>query len=204
MAKICLLAKLAFGTSVPVEKVPCKGISSIDAIDFKNSASINSTIKLTGNASISPDGKKVSVYVTPVVVDTAHVLASARGPGNAVLVNSKNMGICSYLGPGAGRYPTANSVVADIVRLASCSSGTTSPPPPFPVQTSHELDMDYSGSFYIRTEDAAAAEAAASKHNIAISEKKDGFIITGDGYKLSQIQALSDEIKAPIFMPIFK
>jgi len=28
-AKIALLAKLAFGVSVPLEKIPCKGISKI-------------------------------------------------------------------------------------------------------------------------------------------------------------------------------
>lgn len=39
-----------------------------------------------------------------------------------------NLVSSAYIGPGAGRYPTANSVVNDIVRLARGLTG-----PPFPV-----------------------------------------------------------------------
>lgn len=95
MAKICLLAKLAYRTTVPVEKVPCKGISSVGAVDFQNCASMQHTIKLTGTAALSSD--KVSVYVTPVMVPVSHLLAAAKGSGNAVLVDSKNMGLCVCL-----------------------------------------------------------------------------------------------------------
>ena len=39
-----------------------------------------------------------------------------------------NLVSSAYIGPGAGRYPTANSVVNDLVRLARGLTG-----PPFPV-----------------------------------------------------------------------
>ncbi len=39
----------------------------------------------------------------------------------------QNMGTASFSGPGAGRYPTANSVVNDIVRLGTGKVGS-----PFP------------------------------------------------------------------------
>ncbi len=102
------------------------------------------TIKLLGNAARTDNGG-VAVYVSPVLVPLNHPLASARGSGNMVVVDSKNLGLNSYAGPGAGRYPTANSVVNDIVRNAKdmCS-------PPFPLEASLELESDYVAKFYIR------------------------------------------------------
>lgn len=59
-----------------------------------------------------------------------------------------------YAGPGAGRYPTANSVVNDIVRLARL--GPSGTPPPFPLEQSWELQPDFEACFYVRiTADSA-------------------------------------------------
>lgn len=58
------------------------------------------------------------------------------------------MGTASYSGPGAGRYPTANSVVNDIVRLGAGKVGRPFPfdkvcstphPPIHPSIPSHPL-----------------------------------------------------------------
>ena len=51
------------------------------------------------------------MYVSPKLIPNGHLLASASGAGNAVIVDSANMGTAAYTGPGAGRYATANSVV---------------------------------------------------------------------------------------------
>lgn len=53
-----------------------------------------------------------------------------------------------YAGPGAGRYPTANSVVNDIVRLAR--QGAEATPAPFPVAKEWTLQADYEACFYAR------------------------------------------------------
>lgn len=57
-AKICLLAKLAFGTTVKVEDVPCRGISQITSVDFEYAKLLGCTIKLVGTAKRLPkDGE---------------------------------------------------------------------------------------------------------------------------------------------------
>lgn len=48
----------------------------------------------------------------------------------------QNMGTASFSGPGAGRYPTANSVVNDIVRLGTGKVGS-----PFPFDKVGEAFM---------------------------------------------------------------
>lgn len=50
---------------------------------------MKSTIKLLGTAMVSVDGQKLSVFVSPVLVPLSHPIASTRGPGNIVSVDSK-------------------------------------------------------------------------------------------------------------------
>ena len=79
------------------------------------------------------------------MVPLANPLASAKGPGNMVLVHSENMVRSTFAGPGAGRFPTANSVLSDLVRLCQ---GTT--PEPFPLDSAVALNNDYQAPFYVR------------------------------------------------------
>lgn len=70
-------------------QVPCQGISSLKKVDFEYAKMMRSTIKLLGTAMLSPDGGKLSVFVSPVLVPLDHPIASARGPGNIVSIESK-------------------------------------------------------------------------------------------------------------------
>lgn len=49
-AKICILAKLAFGVTVDPIKVPCQGITQITSTDFEYAKLMGCTIKLVGAA----------------------------------------------------------------------------------------------------------------------------------------------------------
>ena len=46
---------------------------------------------------------------------------------------------------GAGRFPTANSVLNDLIRLSVDKSS-----PPFPLSSDIQVNPDYTGTFYIR------------------------------------------------------
>ena len=70
---------------MPWETVPTVGISKITAVDFEYASILKSTIKLVGTACRNSDGT-VAVYVSPVVVPLNSPLASAKGPGNMVVV----------------------------------------------------------------------------------------------------------------------
>ena len=61
-------------------------------------------------------------------------------------INNRNMiGIMTLAGPGAGRFPTANSVMNDLIRL---SLNKTSDP--FPLSTDIPLQSNYTTGFYVR------------------------------------------------------
>lgn len=152
-AKIAILAKLAFGQSVTLDRILCTGISSVTATDFLLCRdNLNkSTIKLIGTAAVM-DRRQLCVYVTPTVVPASSMLANIGGSGNCAQVVSDNLGACSYTGPGAGRYPTANSIVADVYRAASDTLPASAFPAPTAYSASSPLEVvsDYAASFYIR------------------------------------------------------
>eukprot|EP01083_Nonionella_stella_P127418 385976_1 len=82
-AKIAIIAKLAFGSTVPVESIPCKGITAISSVDFEYAKLLGCTIKLIGTAERLSDFSEhdgaLSVSVAPKVVPLSHLLASATG-----------------------------------------------------------------------------------------------------------------------------
>lgn len=223
-AKIAILAKLAFGKTVSVPDVPCLGISQVSSVDFEYAKKLDCTIKLVGTASRQSqygehDGP-LTVYVTPKLVPLEHLLASARGSGNAVAVTSANMGTNSYTGPGAGRFPTANSVVADMCRIHQ-NTYTSSP---FSSQltlddsssspSSIEIDNDYTAPFYIRIsfKDSIGIIRIigdlCEKHGISIHSVLQNpitdrmaadFCVTTESCKLSQVQALCLDVEKEDF-----
>jgi homoserine dehydrogenase len=210
-AKICLLAKLAFGVTVPPSEVPCKGISELSSVDFEYAKLLGCTIKLLGTAERLHEAREwdgpLCVFVSPVMIPSNKTLAGITRNGNAVAVTSSNMGTCCYTGQGAGRFPTANSIVADLVRLADGQAGAA----PFPLQAELDLDFDYDGSFYIRIPYAdglgiikrvgeLAEDAGVSIHSILQNPIRDrmsaDFVVTTEEAKVSQIQSLCESINA--------
>lgn len=205
-AKIALLAQLAFGSpSIPVESIPCTGISSITSTDFAVAAERSATIKLIGTAARNPDGT-VAVYVTPMMVSS--LLKSIDGSGNCVAVTTQNMNRspCFYTGPGAGRFPTANSVVADIDRAA-----THSLPPTAFVVTQPDLAMvpDYTAkAFYMRIPEASSLAklietiSAAGVLVSSVVVRDGATILTTGETKRSTIDAASKAVGCALYMPI--
>lgn len=72
-------------------------------------------------------------------------VATINGAGNIVQVTSDNLSNEIYIGKGAGRFPTANSVVNDIFRTY------TSTLPSFPeLSNSLSFNEDFEISWYLR------------------------------------------------------
>ncbi|KAL7556116.1 hypothetical protein ACA910_020199 [Epithemia clementina (nom. ined.)] len=209
-AKLALMAKLAYGTTIAPDAMACVGISQITAADFAYAKALSSTIKLLGTATCdtSDTSSAVSILVLPALVPRAHFLASVRGSGNAVAVTSQNMGPCWYTGPGAGRFPTANSVVADIWRVAMGAFDKSCDP--FPTQTNRPIISDFTSAFYVRATTSAAdvVQSKSEQHGVSLNsplpsgpgtEGALAWITKECSYK--QIQALLESLKQEGSMP---
>ena len=114
--KAAVLASLAYGCVVPLDKVQVSGIRGLAAADIAYAAEMGYRIKLLAIMRGGMDGVEVSVQ--PTLVCHGHQLAGVSGVFNAVLVQGDVVGTTLYYGRGAGRAATASAVVADLADAA--------------------------------------------------------------------------------------
>ena len=115
-AKAAILASLAFGTWVGLDRVPHTGITDITAIDIRYARDLGYTIKLLAIAENTPDG--ISARVHPVLLPHEHPLSAIRGATNAIFIEGPAIDTLLFAGPGAGGEPTATAVLGDVIDAA--------------------------------------------------------------------------------------
>jgi len=145
-SKLKILIRLAYGLDVEEEKISCRGITELTKIDFEYAKTLGGTIKLLGVAEKNDDGQ-ISAFVSPCYVTNDDPLSSVNGATNAIEVISENLASSIYIGQGAGRYPTANSCINDIVALAK---GDDVPLPFNPKSDSTDFVDNYESVFFLR------------------------------------------------------
>jgi hypothetical protein len=122
-SKLCILAKMGFGLTLDESAMWCQGITKIKKEDFEYMKMSNCNIKILGVASVTDLGMDgngtVNAYISPHGVKMASTIAGTNGPTNLISVKSAHIGESTYIGAGAGRWPTAQSVVADILRASA-------------------------------------------------------------------------------------
>lgn len=147
-SKLKIMMKLAFGIDVDEDEIPCRGIQEIQATDFEYAKAIGGTVKILGVAKVDPEDKtRISAFVSPMFVPEDSVLHNINGATNAVMIDSSSLQQSVFVGQGAGRYPTANSCVSDILAIAQ---GDTSEP--FPKEAPSDLKFvnTFNSAFYVR------------------------------------------------------
>ncbi|MGL6097159.1 MAG: ACT domain-containing protein, partial [Fimbriiglobus sp.] len=139
-----VLAQIAFGVTAKPSDIERIGIDRIDPMDVKFAAELGYTVKLLAEAwasegasgkglgvsqteeptsGLTPDPlpltpTAVALHVAPVLLRHTDMLAQVRGAFNAVQVVGDVVGETLYQGPGAGMFPTASSVVGDLIDIA--------------------------------------------------------------------------------------
>lgn len=116
--KITTLATIAFGKRIKIENVYREGITKISPDDMAAVNEMGYKIKLIASAELSEDGK-ADVRVHPMLVPKTKTLAHIDYVTNAVSLSGHPVGDVTLSGPGAGEFPTASSVVGDILAIAS-------------------------------------------------------------------------------------
>ena len=115
--KLALLARIITHSHVPVEQIFTEGIEEITAEDISFASNLGYRIKLLSIGCRHEDGAW-DLRVHPALVQKDEVLARVQREVNAVQVKGDAVGPMLVYGSGAGAFPTASSVVADIVRAA--------------------------------------------------------------------------------------
>jgi homoserine dehydrogenase len=111
--KLTILSALAFGIPMQLNKCFVEGIQNLGAADIGYAEGLGYRIKLLG---ITRRAKKgIELRVHPTLIPAKRLIANVEGVMNAILVKGDAVGATLYYGAGAGAYPTASAVVADLI-----------------------------------------------------------------------------------------
>lgn len=113
--KLAILASLAFGTKIDMDKVYREGITKVTSLDMEYAKSLGMVIKLL--AIVKEKNGKLELRVHPTMIPETHPLANVYDSFNAVFVKGNAVGDLMFYGRGAGDLPTGSAVVADIISV---------------------------------------------------------------------------------------
>ena len=114
--KLVILALLGFGKAVNLKEIYTEGITAIEPQDLEHAGKWGYTAKLLGIAKKA--GRELDIRVHPTLISSNSVLASVKYEDNAILIKGDMVGEALFYGKGAGTFPTASSVISDIVDIA--------------------------------------------------------------------------------------
>ncbi len=110
--KLTLLAREAFGETLDAEAIPRPGVGAVRAWRPAGDGRLG---RLVASVEATENGCAAKVDLVPV--EAGHPLAACRGAGNAVVITLKDGRTIELHGRGAGRWPTAESVMGDLLEL---------------------------------------------------------------------------------------
>ena len=113
--KLILSANVAFGVSLREADVPVSGIRNVRKADIARFQAHDCTCKLIATA--EQRGGSISAYVEPTLLGSDALEAAVPANFNLISMDGDRMGVQSFFGQGAGRYPTAYNVVQDLVDI---------------------------------------------------------------------------------------
>ena len=116
--KIATLATITFKKRIKIENIYREGITKIRAEDMEAANDLGYKIKLIASGQIDEEGN-ADVRVHPMLVSKKATLAHIDYVTNAVTLTGHPIGCITLSGPGAGEFPTASSVVGDILSIAA-------------------------------------------------------------------------------------
>lgn len=196
--KLVILASIAFGMPLEVNKIYTEGITRLDIRDVNYAKELGYRIRHLGIARRNPQGIELRVH--PTLVPQSRLVANVSGVMNAVMVMGDATGPTIYSGRGAGGEPTASAVIADIVDIArSFAQGMKNPVPALGVEIEKLVSLpilaidDIESGYYLRIT-AHDKPGVLSKITQILSEA--GISIEA----VIQKEALSDETTVPLIL----
>ena len=113
--KVVLSCCKGFGALTNVGDIDIYGIRHISARDIAYACKHGYVCKLIGSGVKS--SSTVSGTVIPTFIPKQNIFATIPANFNAIESDSKTLGKMTYVGQGAGSYPTAHAVVQDLIDL---------------------------------------------------------------------------------------
>lgn len=112
--KLSILIREAFGVSLLPERIAKDSLRDVTPQAARAALERGEVLKQVGRCRLLPDGG-IEAEVRIVALPAAHPLAGARNEENCFLVRDHAGNVYEIHGKGAGRWPTATAVFADIM-----------------------------------------------------------------------------------------
>jgi homoserine dehydrogenase len=113
--KLILLARKAFDVKLGFDEVDRIGIENIDPVWVQKAQQRGYVVRLVAECLASPSGIKTTVK--PIEIPESHPFAQVRGAGNCLVVQPDTGEALVVYAQGAGRWPTTESVIADLLDI---------------------------------------------------------------------------------------
>ena len=114
--KLSLLVRDAMGVAVSADRIEKQSLDTVSAESILAALARGEVLKQVSRARLLPDGK-VETSVRIESLPASHPLAKDTNTENSVLITAADGSVHEVHGHGAGRWPTAASVMADVMDL---------------------------------------------------------------------------------------
>ena len=182
LRKCVISANIAFGGVFSEKDALAEGIRYIMPEDIKTAGEHGMTCRLIAEGIRTASG--AALFVQPEFLPAGRIEASVRKNFNLISLESVETGTMSFYGQGAGKYPTAANVVADLIAVRDGAKGFyTKSLKALPVENGSETMR-----WYFRTDEEAGMPAEA------VAEKWGAGVLTGP-LCVSEAHALAKELR---------
>lgn len=115
--KIGISANIAFGVNVKPEEIAILGISKVSSKILSDCENHGLLCRLIATTINTESG--IAAYCEPTLVKADSAWSAVTSSLNRIEYNAENVGVGAYFGFGAGRYPTAYTVINDCIDVAN-------------------------------------------------------------------------------------
>lgn len=113
--KLRILATIAFRGKITEDDILTSGINGISSFDIEQIKGLGSVVKLMAEAK-AVNGEFTAI-VQPTIIKMDSYFATVNMAFNSISIVGNNVGELKFYGPGAGKLPTANAVLRDVMDI---------------------------------------------------------------------------------------
>lgn len=145
--KISILSQIAYKAEIDINDIYHFGITNINDNDVNNIKNLGLMLKLVASSQIVDNN--LSIQIEPVLIGKNNIFSSINYENNIIEVLSNINGPLSFIGKGAGRYPTANAICNDLISIIESKKNYS-----FICKNKINVcPINISGQYYIRLKD---------------------------------------------------
>ena len=116
-SKLTILSYLAYGIVVNEEDIFTVGIERVSEEDLNYARSLNYTIKHIAISKLNKENK-IENFIMPTLINNNNLISNVNYENNIINIKSKYNDLFTLIGKSYGIYPTALSIVNDIIDIS--------------------------------------------------------------------------------------